>query len=295
MAAHFPLSTAARQVCAWLRRVRLSPFSRSFCVVTFSAVGVLPCAPGLRADTIAFWSFDEAIVGDVSRASGGSVPGKFGGAFRPPRGPAAFAAGTPNPTDSRLNLGAHDWTIECWLHLDPTASDEGVIFEIGTGPRGANDFVTRFSVLPRENAFVFSCLVSAPTGLAPRVEFANPEGPPSGVAWRHVATLAWGDLKAPRAGWFHVALVHDRLKRELRLFIEGRPLAVAALAFRPLPRGEQAYVEIGRAGDGRHVLAGAIDELRVSDHAVYDRMFTPPASLVEKARGRALRSGATAK
>lgn len=264
----------------------MSRFLTTLFAWVFCAGGIVVWPSDLRADTIAFWSFDEAV---ASGAKGGSVPGKFGGAFRPRLGAAEFVTGVANPTDSRLNLGAHDWTIECWLHLDPTASDEGVIFEIGTGPRGADDFVTRFSVLPRENAFALSCLVSAPTGLARRVEFANPAGPPGGVAWRHAATLALGDARLPRAGWFHVALVHDGLKRELRLFIEGRPLAVAALAFRALPRGDQAYLAFGRGGDGRHVLAGAIDELRVGDHAIYGQLFTPPASLAGEVGGRAVR------
>ncbi len=276
--------------------MRLSPFGKTLFAVTLSALGVLLGAPELRADTIAFWSFDEPVAGGAKRASGESVAGKFGRAFRPGLRAAAFATGLANPTDSRLNLGAHDWTIECWLHLDPIASDEGVIFEIGSGPRGADDFVTRFSVLPRENAFALSCLVSAATGLARRVEFANPEGPPSGVAWRHVATLALGDdVKLTRAGWFHVALVHDGLKRELRLFLDGRPLALAVLAFRALPRGDQAYLSIGRAGDGRRVLAGAIDELRVCDHAVYDQIFTLPAGRAVESHDRAVRAGPAGK
>lgn len=244
--------------------------------------GVLLRAPDLRADTIAFWSFDEASGG----ANGASVPGKFGGAFRPKLGAAAFVSGVANPTDSRLNLGAHDWTIECWLRLDPAATEEGVIFEIGTGRREAEDFVTRFSVLPRENAFAFSCLASAPAGLARRVEFPNPAGPPGVVAWRHSATLALSRENLPRATWFHVALVHDKATCELRLFIDGRPRAVAAVQVMGLPRGEEAYLAIGCDGASRRVLAGAIDELRVSDHAAYARAFPPPPSGAEIRPGR---------
>jgi len=258
-------------------------FPRSLPAVVLGVAGAVVRPPDLCADTIAFWSFDEPVAGG---GASGSVPGKFGGAFRPRLRPEPLATGIANPTDSRLNLGAHDWTIECWLHLDLAATDEGVIFELGTGPRGANEWVTRFSVLPAENAFALACLVSVPTGLAPRVEFANPEGPPGGVAWRHAATLASGSMKLPRATWFHAALVHDAKARELRLFIDGRPWAVAALSFRALLRGDDAYLAIGRGGDGQRALAGAIDELRVSDHAVYDRMFKPPASLAGAAGDR---------
>ena len=42
----------------------------------------------------------------------------------------------PNATDSRLNVGAGDWTIECWLRLDATATDEGSVIRDWEPGRG---------------------------------------------------------------------------------------------------------------------------------------------------------------
>ena len=46
-----------------------------------------------------------------------------------------------NATRTALNLGSDDWTVEFWLKLDERAEGEGVVFEIGSGPRGENDRV----------------------------------------------------------------------------------------------------------------------------------------------------------
>lgn len=189
-------------------------------------------------------------------------------------------ARTPNVTNSKLNLGEHDWTIECWLHLASEAVDEGVIFEVGTGPRGENELLTRFSVLPGENAFALAGISAdaGAGGLARRIEFPDPGGPPSGLAWLHTATLALDAGRLPREKWFHVALVHVAETGDLRLWIDGRLRATAALRLCALPRGNEGYVSIGGDGQRGRMLAGAIDELRISDHAVYSSEFPVPAS-----------------
>jgi hypothetical protein len=185
-------------------------------------------------------------------------------------------------TGSKLNLGERDWTVECWLRINRDALEEGVIFEIGTGPRGENDLLTRFSVLPRENAFALAGISNDPDAaqglVTRRIEYANPEGPPSGVAFLRASTLALGGFALPRDRWSHVALVHVAAAGELRLFVDGRVRAVAAAKFNALPYGEEGYVSIGRDGRWGRPVAGAIDELRISDHAVYPAEFTPPGS-----------------
>ena len=248
------------------------------------AVALLALSPA-HADTVALWLFDEA-------EGAASVPGKFGKALRPGATRAGFAdppAGFRNVTASQLNLGAHDWTLECWLLLDRSAAEEGTLFEIGTGPRGASELLTRFSVLPRETAFAF---VAVSTGAdrnaeigAKRIEYPNPEGPPGGVAIVRTVTLALHQASLPREAWFHVALVHTADGGELRLFIDGKVRATAAMKMNALPHGDEAYVSIGCDGSGRRVLAGAIDELRVSDHAVYAAEFAPPGSFGAQRKG----------
>lgn len=189
--------------------------------------------------------------------------------------PATFA----NATDSRLNLGAHDWTLEAWLCIDRNASTEGTILEIGSGPRGENQLLTRFSVVPSENAFALVSLSPAPDEppgvVMTRIDFANPEGPPGGVAWLRSTTLALNGTALPRETWFHVAFVHTAASRNVRLFIDGRPQAVAAVNMLALPHGAEAYVSVGRDGRWQTPLSGAVDELRISDHAVYTTEFVP--------------------
>lgn len=274
----------------------------------------------LRAETVALWLFDEdvgagagALLSDAGPTGrfvvlgprGTIVPGKFGRALQvvpaeplSGAGPARFAARAVageagpggrrwvNPTASKLTLGAHDWTIEAWVRLDPRATDEGVIYEVGVGLREGDAFVTRFSVVPRDNAFVFAGLAavasSAHAALARRVEFPNPSGPPAGEAELHQTTLALTDAALPRDRWFHVALVHRGAAREVRLFVDGRSRAVAAVSVVTLPPGDRGYVSIGTDALGERPWRGALDELRVSDEAVYGADFTPPASFTSE-------------
>ncbi|MSU48241.1 MAG: hypothetical protein EXS37_03975 [Opitutus sp.] len=192
-----------------------------------------------------------------------------------------------NVTDARLNLGAGDWTIEGWFQLARDAQTEGVIFEIGVGPRGENELVTRFSALPGENAFALTCLATAASGaLVKRVEFPDPAGPPPGNAGVETVMLSVDGGKLPREMWFHLALVHATAAGEVRLFVDGKNRAVARLKMIALPRGEESYLSIGRDARWGRAFPGAIDELRVSDAAVYLADFAPPASF-SRLRGKA--------
>ena len=271
------------------------------------------------AEIVARWRFEPGVEVEVKAPeprggsdpdrgwlvlAGGAAlgPGKFGQALWPggadgsgmgrvsplPRRVAADAGRldfVANPMDSRLNLGAHDWSVECWLWLDASATDEGVIYEIGSGPPGANELVTRFSVWPRENAFVLTGLGPVAPGDAEsvgrRIEFSDPAGPPDGVARLEHVTLAPVGSALPRQQWVHVALGHDAAAGLLRLFLGGRLSATAPARLTALPRGPAAYVALGCDGRRDRVLPGAMDELRVSDHAGPARDFKPdetPAS-----------------
>ena len=229
----------------------------------------------LRADTVALWHFDEEQPGAAD-----VVPGKFGRGFRPgrtmPRPDDALRAGP------RLNPGAHDWTIEAWLRLDARAAGEGVIFEVGV----ANELVTRFSVLPGENAFGLTAVALGEEagGIgARRIELPNPAGPPAIVAQVRTITLALPlGAAIPRDTWCHAALVHHAARGELRLFLDGKPRAVAVARIDALPPGSELRVSIGCDGSGARRLAGVLDELRISDHAVYRGEFAPPGSFARE-------------
>jgi len=173
--------------------------------------------------------------------------------------------GFANATDTRLNLGAFDWTVEFWYSGRRAAAAEGVVFEIGEGPRGENDRVTRLSLGPSAAEFVL-------------------ENQPSGVRLR--IPTAQAELK-PGAGWHHLAFVYDAADRQLRHYVDGRLQPLPARAeLKALPHGDEAYFTLGRDGRWSHPLPGAIDELRISDSQVYAAAFQPPASFSEKYSGQ---------
>jgi hypothetical protein len=264
-------------------------------------------------ETVALWVFDEpagfAPGGTLPDAGSGAypltlgagatlVPGKFSralqvlapGAREIPTEPnfATRLAPRINPISTRLNLGAHDWTLECWLWLAANADAEGVIFEIGAGDAAETELLTRFAVLPSENAFVVTGITHHPAGRAlprKRIEYSNPEGPPTGVAYGETLTLPLPSALR-RGEWFHVALVHPE-NGALRLYVDGMLAAVAAPQVDALPSAPRGYISIGCDGRSNRVLNGAIDELRISAAAIYAADFMPPASFSHTVRTQA--------
>lgn len=272
-----------------------------------------------RAETVALWLFDEPVgvvraggFGDAGPANlaltagarGQLVPGKFGGALRvrpaeAGNGPAKGAIGGPShatPACARLNLGAGDWTLECWLWLDDGAeaeAGEGVIYEFGRGGEGAgsggDNAILRLSVWPRENAFEVAGISRGSEGVVPAgpsVQLANPGGPPATMhVWRVAAMLAVGpDVSLPRGRWFHVAVVHTAADGNLRLFLDGKRCGAATANLCAAPEDGGMRVVVGCDGNGERPLRGAVDELRISDAAVYRADFGLPASWAPSAR-----------
>jgi len=179
---------------------------------------------------------------------------------------AALVSGEPHlrgaplahPTAGPLNLGRGDFTVEFWLRADPGAAGEGTVLELGSGPRGESQRVTRLSLDPAGARFE---LVNEPSG----ARLAIPTDR---------SALAGG-------GWAHYAFVYDATRGELRHYAGGRrqgePVTVRLA---PLPPGDEDYLSVGRDGVWQRPLAGALDELRVSDAPLYTADFTPPATFV---------------
>ncbi len=63
--------------------------------------------------------------------------------------------GFRKPTETNLNLGNFDWTVEFWFYPNKSTESDGVLFEIGTGPRGENDKITGISLNKDLTEFVF--------------------------------------------------------------------------------------------------------------------------------------------
>jgi hypothetical protein len=172
------------------------------------------------------------------------------------------SGGFANATDTRLNLGAFDWTVEFWFRPGSGQGDaEGVVFEVGQGPRGENDHLTRLSLAASGDAFV---LVNEPSATTLRIP-----------------TTLRG------SGWVHLAFVYSAAEAQLRHYVNGRLQVLPAKAkLAALPHGDEAYFSIGRDGVWRRPLPGAVDELRFSDNAVYTSAFNPPESFSKMYSGQ---------
>jgi hypothetical protein len=94
------------------------------------------------------------------------------------------------------------------------------------------------------------------------------------------------DSAALRAGWVHCAFVHDGGRGELRHYVNGKLVSQAATPkWSALPAGDEAYFSVGRDGHWNRPLPAAIDELRISDTALYSADFAPPASFASRFNG----------
>jgi hypothetical protein len=173
-----------------------------------------------------------------------------------------------NPIRTRLNLGTFDWTVEFWFRPGAACEAEGVVFELGRGPRGENDEITALIADCARGRFL---LVNQPARLRLSI-------PSDAAALR------------PQAGWHHFAFTYSAAERRLRHYVDGVPqksaleATVGALRF-----GEEAYFSVGRDGLWRRPLPGAIDELRFSDTVIYQAAFRPTTLARQRPKPRLLR------
>lgn len=163
-----------------------------------------------------------------------------------------------NPSESALNLGDSDWTVEFWFFPLEGAGAEQTVLEIGRGPRAENEEFTRLAIDSRRGAL----LVYRGDGKPIAVMKGEP-----------------GRLEPGARQWVHVAVTYSAARKQFRHFLNGVPQqpVFAAMPER-LPAGEEAYLTIGCDGRFERRLRGRLDELRVSDELLYDAAFTPPGS-----------------
>lgn len=168
----------------------------------------------------------------------------------------------PNPAGTGLNLGSDDWTAEFWYRPSAAASgpsEEGVIFELGAGPRGENDHVTALLLAKDRRSFV---IVNQPAATR-----------------AHVPTDS--AALAADGRWSHLAFVWDARAGALTHYVNGRRVgSPVPAAMKPVETTKEAYFSIGRGARWDRALPGALDELRISRGIVYASDFTPPGSLV---------------
>jgi hypothetical protein len=158
-----------------------------------------------------------------------------------------------HPTETKLNLGDFDWTVEFWFYPNRTTAEEGTVFEIGTGPRGENDKITRLSLDQNNNEFI---LYNYSTDGKIRI--------PTYLSLNR---------------WSHIAVVYSSKGKELKHYVDGKlKSTVSNIEISQLENGEEDYMSIARNGMWGNPLQGKIDELRFSADAVYTDEFEPPDS-----------------
>lgn len=167
----------------------------------------------------------------------------------------------PSPTKGDLNLGRGDFTVEFWFRADAAAAAEGVVVEVGAGPRGENDVVTRLTLHPAAGEFrLFN------------------QGSGSTVRLRT-------DLAAMRRDWAHCAVVYDAGRGEVRHFLNGRVEAAVPARLAALPEGPEDYFSVGRDANWGRPLGGTLDELRICSHVAYRDAFPVPGSFSRRHGG----------
>jgi hypothetical protein len=162
------------------------------------------------------------------------------------------------PTRTKLNLGRFDWTVEFWYMPTHRPEEDGVIFEIGQGPRGENDRVTRLAVAA--DCFGFR-LFNAPGG----TDLFIPSGKSA--------------LDPDAKMWHHFAFVYDAKREQLSHYVDGkRQRLPGTCRLEALGEGREDYFSVGRDAVWKRPLPGRIDELRFSQGQIYINNFEVPGS-----------------
>ena len=163
-------------------------------------------------------------------------------------------------TETKLNLGHFDWTVEFWFQQTGN-EEEGVVFEIGTGPRGENDIVSRLIYDGSEKTFRFTNRASG-----------------AEVSIQTDRTL----LEDGMERWIHFAFVYSADGCQINHYANGVLQNIPPTAcIEALPVGKEDYFTVGRDGLWNRPLPGRLDELRFSEGRRYTENFTPPGSFSE--------------
>jgi len=166
--------------------------------------------------------------------------------------------GFANATDTKLNLGNFDWTVEFWFLPVRKAVTDGVVFEVGSGPRGDSDVITQLALAADHRTFV---LINQPTSTRLAIPTDHKALTPGSTVWRHLA------------------FVYAHRDGSLRHYVDGKQQRPSKRAFlKSLPVSPDAYLSVGRDGLWQKPLQGRIDELRFSSGTLYAQNFTNPAS-----------------
>jgi hypothetical protein len=168
-----------------------------------------------------------------------------------------------NPTESKLNLGDFDWTVEFWFQPGSTQL-EGCVFEIGQGPRGENQMTTSLLLNDSRDSFILN---NAPSNTKTSIK-TDP--------------IKLND----NTSWYHIVFTYSSSTKSLYHYIDGTLQDTKQnISLKALPTDEESYMSVGRNGSWDSPLPGAIDELRFSEGIVYTGIFDQPKSFSPIAQG----------
>ncbi len=169
--------------------------------------------------------------------------------------------GFVNPLKTKLNLGDFDWTVEFWFNPTERTDEDGVVFELGEGPRGENDIITSLTLNSNLKGFTFFNEPSGTKIIIPSDEEA---------------------LNPKKNKWHHFAFVYSSKVKKLYHYVDGvLQKEPVKFKFESLKPGSESYMSVGRDGEWKKPLQGKLDEIRFSEGMVYQNNFTPPQSFSE--------------
>ena len=161
--------------------------------------------------------------------------------------------GFANVTDTKLNLGAFDWTVECWIQLNPGATGKRYIFEMGNGPVLGEGKTTAVYLDQATGDLVLKNDASA---------------------WKMPSKIT-----SSTSQWQHMSLVYDKASQVLTYYLNGKQTArIKNVVVQALSRSDESFFSVGRDGKWGNPLQGRIDELKFSEGKAYAKNFTLPLS-----------------
>lgn len=163
--------------------------------------------------------------------------------------------GFVNATDTKLNLGNSDWTIEFWFKTLKSSKEDGVVFELGVGPIGEESATTSLIISKDKSGFILkNGSNSSAIFIRSKLNF----------------------LSKKSNTWHHFAFVYRSNSNELRHFVDGNKVSVVYADIKKLKHGDEAYFSLGRNGYWKNPLPGILDELEFYNGIKYTKNFKLP-------------------
>ena len=147
--------------------------------------------------------------------------------------------GMVNASETKLNLGDFDWTVQFWYQPTKKITKEAVIFEIGEGPLREKNKITSLRISADQTGFIF-------------------ENNPSGT--KTLIKSSKKDLTGLNK-WHHYTFAYNAAKNELKHYVDARKRSTTTIEIKSLNHGKESYFSLGRNGFWEDALPGMLDEL----------------------------------